>query len=230
MAPILMDSFTFRHNVTEQHKTYHLPKAGALLFCQKMYHYDNPRFDPIKFMETNAIKKVEASAIQPNAARIPLSCLTAIDKMHTKGRTVLRTFHINHFVFVIKKTSHLTREMIYALPSQLQAAHFNLTMQVIEIITTPLPGNEASEHRIHVHGFVGLTLKVGFYKPVRTIQMFMRRVVFRMRCLRRALLLAACMGDHPRLGENASSSYRALLHDPWGNIMRDVIAPQVLKK
>jgi len=58
--------------------------------------------------------------------------------------------------------------------------------------------------------------------------MFLRRVVVHKRCVRRALLLAACMGDHRRLGEHTSGAYRALLHDPWGNIMRDVIAPKVL--
>ena len=50
--------------------------------------------------------------------------------------------------------------------------------------------------------------------------------MLRRRCLRRALLLAVCMADQPRLGEKALCS--VLMQDPWAKIMADVVGPMVV--
>ena len=242
-APVLLDSFFFNHSPNEKFEVYHLPKAGALLFGPKLYHYDGKDFDPIKFTES------PEHAIDPHFSQLH-GKLPGNISIHP--RTTIRSFCLKHFVFSIRKTTHLSLQEIHALPSSLQPPHFNLKLQVNEIVHNqpikvmeenfrqiPRPNNPLSVLRVYKdkrhphspyamyqHGFADLIFKPNTQSIVKKLQMFMRRGVLRRRCLRRALLLAVCMADQPRLGEKALCS--VLMQDPWAKIMADVVGPMVV--
>jgi hypothetical protein len=124
-TPVLLDSYFLNHNTNEKFEVYHLPKAKALLLGPKLYHYEGKDFDPIKFTES------PEHAIDPHFSHLNGNLPSNIS-IHP--RTTIRSFSLKHFVFSIRMTTRLSLQEIHTLPSSLQPPHFNLELQVNEIV------------------------------------------------------------------------------------------------
>ena len=238
-GPILLDD-------EDEFKVIHLPKAGAMIFGDTFYVYEQRHFDPISFMQSSQC------AIDPHFSSVSGGRLPTYIGVYPN--TVLKTFQIKHFVFMIKLSSSLTYQQILGMPFSEQKKHLDLKLKVKEIIH-----NEDSEvmrkkfkklnlkrrpesrlsmreiainktqaippkYALYRHGFVDLKFCFSIRRVLRTIKMFLRRVVFQRRCARRALLLAVCMADHPRLGENAAC--KSIMRG--GDILANIIGPMVV--
>ncbi len=238
-GPMLLD------NSDADFEVYHLPKAGAMTFGGIIYFYEQRHFDPIKFMGSSEC------AVDPHFSSLSGGKLpTYVGGIHPS--TVLKSFQIKHFVFIIKMCSNLTYQELLALPLSEQKKYLNLKLRFNEIVHNEAreamkkkfkklnlqrsPESRLSMRGIHLlsrgqpkyamyrHGCVGLNFAYSIRRVLRTIMMFMRRVVFHRRCARRALMLAMSMADHPRLGENAAC--KSIMKG--GDILSNIIGPMVM--
>lgn len=234
---ILLHTFNNEEGIKVQ--LVNLPKAGAFMFGQRFLRYQQKDFDPIKFMDQYAINS-ELFRKDKDAIFIPYC-----QPITELGSNVLKSFQINNFVFVIKRTTNLNLPQVLALQPGQQARHYDLKLEVFEILahvkheenianhppiclSEPRPIPVRIEYSLHYHGFTKLFMQPRINAPVVKIQNFMRFVVFKRRCLRRQALLALCMSTHERLGAQSSAGLARLIEDPNCSVIRCLIAPLLL--
>jgi hypothetical protein len=210
----------------------HLPKAGMLSMGNKFFRYEARRegFNLLDYMRTYAVCKTPPTESAPVCRPI-----------RYPGSRIAHYFQVNNFVFVMRKSTDMSFNEIFALPFHERAKLCNLRLEINELIPTitrddtvdlppislssPQPIPTKVTYSMHDHGYVNLMLQTSVYPKAKKIQTFLQRTAFKRRCIRRKALLAACMASHDRLGSQSSSAFARLMDS---GIMSSVIAPMLL--